>query len=264
MLKNIFKINKEKVVVKKNDTSSKPSWGPVIAITSTVAIYFLAQSIGALVLTIYGSIHHWNTAYINDWLNNSIYAQFTYSLIAEGFGIAILFAILKHYKSTFKTIGLGRPKIRDIYYVIGGFVAYFIALDVVTTFTKRVYNKLDLNQQQSVGFHSASGAALILVVISLVILPALAEELLFRGFLYTGLKKAIPVIWAGLLTSLLFAVPHLFESASGGLLWVAGLDTFVLSCVLVYLREKTGSLWASIGLHALKNSLAFLALFVFR
>ena len=33
--------------------------------------------------------------------------------------------------------------------------------------------------------------------------------------------------------------------------------------VLIYLREKTGSLWASITLHACKNGVAFAALFVF-
>jgi membrane protease YdiL (CAAX protease family) len=34
--------------------------------------------------------------------------------------------------------------------------------------------------------------------------------------------------------------------------------------VLAYLREKTGSLWPPIGLHALKNFVAFMALFVFK
>jgi len=48
------------------------------------------------------------------------------------------------------------------------------------------------------------------------------------------------------------------------LLWVAGIDTFILSLVLIYLREKTDSLYASIGLHMLKNTIAFLGLFVFK
>ena len=39
------------------------------------------------------------------------------------------------------------------------------------------------------------------------------------------------------------------------------LDTFILSLVLIYLREKTGGLWASITLHAFKNGVAFVALF---
>ena len=66
---------------------------------------------------------------------------------------------------------------------------------------------------------------------------------------------------SALATSALFATPHLFESGSGGLLWIAGLDTFVLSLVLCYLRERTGRLWAGVGVHMLKNSIAFVSLY---
>ena len=57
-------------------------------------------------------------------------------------------------------------------------------------------------------------------------------------------------------------LPHLFESSSG-ILWVAGLDTFILSMVLVFVREKTDSLYASMGIHMVKNFLAFASLFLF-
>jgi membrane protease YdiL (CAAX protease family) len=72
----------------------------------------------------------------------------------------------------------------------------------------------------------------------------------------------MPFIRAALLTSALFAVPHLLEG-NGSLLWIGGMDTFVLSLALCYLREKTGSLWAPVALHMLKNGVAYLALFVF-
>jgi membrane protease YdiL (CAAX protease family) len=84
-----------------------------------------------------------------------------------------------------------------------------------------------------------------------------------RGFLYSTLKKALPTAGAVILTSLLFAGAHLPEGGAAGPLYIAALDTFVLSLILIYLREKTGSLWASITLHACKNGVAFLALFVF-
>jgi len=261
MLKNILKSIKK---ISKTGDKQTASWGPLVGIGVTVAIYFAAQALAVMVLTYYGTLHHWNTQRIDDWLNGSVNAQFAYSVMAEGLGLVILFLILKKYKTSFKAIGVRKPKFKDIYYVIGGFFVYFTALYVATELIKKVYHNLDLNQQQAIGFQSASGFGLVLVAISLVILPAIVEELLFRGFLFTGLKKAFPIVWAGLFTSILFAIPHLFESTGGGLLWVAGSDTFILSCVLVYLREKTGTIWASIGLHALKNTLAFLALFVFR
>jgi membrane protease YdiL (CAAX protease family) len=85
---------------------------------------------------------------------------------------------------------------------------------------------------------------------------------MMRGFLYSSLKKAMPVGLAAVSVSLLFAAAHLPEGGAAGPLYIAAIDTFILSLVLVYLREKTGSLWASITLHALKNGIAFVALFV--
>ncbi len=105
-------------------------------------------------------------------------------------------------------------------------------------------------------------AALALTFISLVILPPLAEEIMVRGFLYSTLKKAMRPIGAVILTSALFAAAHLPEGGAAGPLYIAALDTFILSLVLIYLREKTGGLWASITLHASKNGIAFLLLFV--
>jgi membrane protease YdiL (CAAX protease family) len=104
--------------------------------------------------------------------------------------------------------------------------------------------------------------ALTLTFVSLVILPPITEEILVRGFLYSSLKKALPLIWAALLTSAMFAIAHLPEGGASGPLYIAALDTFVLSLVLIYLREKTGGLWASITLHAIKNGVAFAALFI--
>ena len=101
--------------------------------------------------------------------------------------------------------------------------------------------------------------------ISLVVLPPIVEEILVRGFLYTSLRKYLPRIWAVIIASALFAAAHLPEGNSGaGLLWVAAVDTFILSAVLIYLREKTDKLWASMMVHGMKNGIAFLSLFVFR
>ena len=69
-------------------------------------------------------------------------------------------------------------------------------------------------------------------------------------------------MWGAVIgTSLLFAAGHLAEGGSAGLLYIAAIDTFSLSLVLIYLREKTDGLWASMTLHALKNGIAFVALF---
>ncbi len=142
---------------------------------------------------------------------------------------------------------------------------YFIAFLVVVALVTRFVPGFDIGQEQDVGFKDVSGSAqLIMSFVGLVILPPIVEEIMARGLIYSSLRKAMPVLIAAILTSALFALPHMFESATGGLLYIAGLDTFILSMFLVYLREKTGALWASMLLHAIKNGVAFMALFIFK
>jgi membrane protease YdiL (CAAX protease family) len=72
---------------------------------------------------------------------------------------------------------------------------------------------------------------------------------------YKALRQEYSFWVSAILTSLAFAVVHMQVNV--------GIDVFVLSLFLCYLRERTGSLWAPIILHGIKNGLAFLLLFVF-
>ena len=141
-----------------------------------------------------------------------------------------------------------------VYYVL-----YLLTVGLVSHFVP----SLNVNQHQDIGFTNVHGfAPLLFTFISLVILPPITEEIMVRGFLYSSLKKGMPTIAAVIVTSAIFASAHLPEGGAAGPLYIAALDTFVLSLVLIFLREKTGSLWASITLHAFKNGVAFVALFV--
>ena len=73
----------------------------------------------------------------------------------------------------------------------------------------------------------------------------------------------MPKIVAALITSIIFATAHLEFGEGAPLLWVAAIDTFVLSLALVYVRERTGRLWGSMGVHALKNTVAFVSIYIF-
>src|SRR5690606_18538260 len=122
---------------------------------------------------------------------------------------------------------------------------------------------IDFEQNQQIGFETAKTAAqLALVFVSLVVIPPIVEEILFRGFLYKGLRTKWPKWLSTLVVSVLFAIAHLQFGSGAPLLWVAAIDTFALSLVLVYLREKTNGLSAPILLHAFKNAIAFTLLFI--
>lgn len=239
-------------------------WNPVVAVLVVVAIYFASQVIGGLLVSVYPFLKHWSEARANDWLNNSVGAQFVYIVLAEGLTLGLLWMFLSRYKWTFRQLGLLRPKLIDIFYTLGGLVVYFAAYLVLLSVATQLVPSLNVNQQQQVGFQTASGLSqLALTAVSLVILPPLVEEILVRGFLYSSLRKHLSKLVAALITSVIFASAHLQWGSGAPLLWVAAIDTFTLSLVLCYLREKTGRLAAGMGVHALKNAIAFATLFIF-
>ena len=77
-----------------------------------------------------------------------------------------------------------------------------------------------------------------------------------------GLRTNLPVVPAAIITSILFGAAHLQFGSDKPLLWIAAMDTFALSMVLVWMRVKTQNLWAPITLHMLKNTVAFVLLFI--
>jgi membrane protease YdiL (CAAX protease family) len=253
---------KDDKLIDPKPTDSGITWGAWSAIGVVVAVFLVAQLVAEEVLLIYPRLQGWSQGVANNWLQNSVYAQFFYVLLAETLTVSIIFLFIYWRKGKLSSIGLKRPKIMDLPYALSGLAVYY-PIYIVAALTAAWLLKVNLNQTQSIGFNgSYSGWQLAVVFVSLVILPPIAEEIMFRGFLFSGLKKKLPVIWAALFTSLLFAVPHLLESGSGGLLWIAGIDTFILSMVLCWLRQKTDRLYAGMGLHALKNFIAFATLYL--
>ncbi|MDB5164377.1 MAG: hypothetical protein JWL89_3 [Candidatus Saccharibacteria bacterium] len=238
-------------------------WNPWLGVLFTVIVFYVGQVIAFFLIYLYPVSRHWTTTRATDWLSGSVNGQFAYILVAETLSIGAIYAFLRHYKVGFAAIGLKRPRWRDLGYGLTAVPVYLVLYLLTVGVVSHFVPSLNINQTQEIGFNNVQGTLpLILTFISLAVLPPIAEEIMVRGFLYGSLKKALPLIWAILTTSALFASAHLPEGGAAGPLYIAALDTFVLSLILIYLREKTGSLWASITLHAIKNSIAFVALFV--
>jgi membrane protease YdiL (CAAX protease family) len=254
----------EQEVAEVKKQSNLVTWGPVAAVVVTVLVYFGAQLFGSILISAYVRLRGWDHATYTAW-SEGVVVQFVYIAMVEGATLWLLWRFLKHRHATFKTIGLLKPKLRDIGYALAGFAMYLPLLILVTLVIKLWAPQLDINQTQQIGFSNVSNTfQLCLVFLSLVVMPPFVEEVLVRGFLYSGLKSRLPKITAILLTSVIFAVAHLQIGSGTSLVWSAALDTFILSLILIYLREVTGSLWASIGLHMIKNMIAFSVLFLFK
>jgi len=80
-----------------------------------------------------------------------------------------------------------------------------------------------------------------------IVLAPVFEEIVFRGFLFKGLRESKAGKWGAIITTtVLFAVIHIFNA----------IPILVVGFLLGLAREKTGSIYVPIAMHMLNNSIA--------
>jgi hypothetical protein len=183
-------------------------------------------------------------------------------LVSNGaiYALAVMFVLLpllirKKGGEIRKLLGLDKnPALRGLAWALTAFAVYFWVTIVVSLLVSFIPG-FNSEQEQNVGFNDVTTVSeYIMAFVGLVILPPIFEEVLFRGYLFGRLRRYIGFWFSTIVTSIAFGLVH------GQ--WNVGVDTFVLSIFLCFLREYTGSLWAPMLLHALKNGLAYFFLFI--
>ena len=109
---------------------------------------------------------------------------------------------------------------------------------------------VDAAEPQTLGYQNLiSGSDRVIAYFGLAIIAPIAEEVIFRGWLYGKIRKKIPLIPSIVLVSILFGFLH------GQ--WNVSLTVGILSVVNCLEREITGTIYAGILTHIIQNSLAF-------
>lgn len=234
----------------------------ITSMLMTAVIFWAPQVILAVLLSIVAVAVSANMQTLSDWLG-STWGNFSMSLLVYGLMPVIMWLFVRKLRTPWRDYGIRRVStLQTLTYAACGIVIYYVTLVVALALASGA-GLIDMNQQQDIGFsRDTSGPLLILVFLGLVVLPALVEELLFRGFLFTRLRRILPFWWTTLIVSVVFGALHLQLGAGSSPLWSVMIDTAVLSVVLCYAREKTGSIWAGVLMHGLKNGVAFVALFL--
>lgn len=232
---------------------------PWLVVLITLAIFFVSQFAAALLTGLSLAVFQPDTS-ITQLLDQSAPIQFFYVLLAEGLVLGLTLLIVKKWRQLgLAAIGLGRlPRWPDFTKALGG-AAVFYGLLILSSILITVFVPgLDTDETQNIGFDALNSSLdTLLAFTALVVLPPIGEEVLMRGYLYSGLRARMRFVPAMLVTSLLFGMAHLLSGTSDAPLWIAGINTFLLSLVLVFLRERTGALYAPILVHAANNLIAF-------
>jgi membrane protease YdiL (CAAX protease family) len=219
----------------------------------TGAMFFLAQVAVSLVALFF--IKQFNLV-INENVAQTV-------IMAISYVVAIVLIILPPWyfmKSKVGKDGLGLrglPTWTDILLAPIGYIASMVATMAVLLVIQAFVPSFNLQETQDVGFRMESlysNADKMVAFAALVILAPIAEELIFRGYLYGKLRTRLSAIPAIILVSVLFGFMH------GQ--WNVGVVVGVMSIFLCIARELTGTIYAGILMHMIRNGLAFYLLYI--
>lgn len=217
------------------------------------ASFILANIIAVAVLSVLEATHIYTPA-TSSAIYNTVLATAIY-VMTLGITLGVPWLLQRRFTGR-SDLGLTRlPTWMDITLAPAGAIVYLLVSSSFIVLFTSIFPQIDAQQAQDVGFQNlANQSQYLLAFVTLVVLAPFAEEILFRGYLYGKLKKHAPIWAAMLITGALFAAAH------GQ--WNVAIDTFALSLVMTSLREMTGSIWAGVMLHMMKNGLAFYLLFI--
>lgn len=160
------------------------------------------------------------------------------------------------YKNSRNELGLyGLPTWIDLLLGPVGLFVAMIGAGILLFVAQKLLPGVNWEEEQNVGFNMLFGVRDYLVAFfALVVAAPFCEEVLFRGWLYGKLRGRMSALPAILITSIAFGVAHMQ--------WNVGVTVFVMSIVMCLLRELTGTIYAGLVVHILKNALAFYMLYV--
>lgn len=262
----------EQLAGKSSTSETKPvtpahvaPWGPVASILYGLGVAFIGGSILAgIIVTAILSMLGMTSQGITDWYSGA-FGGLIYSLIGAVCTAGLIAWYIRIRKGSLSDIGLVAFKWRQLRTAIGGIIIYLIVYISAASVLQALVPAFNLDQKQELGFTTPQGSLqLTAIFVALVIIPPLIEELVFRGFIFSGFRRRFGIWMTAVMTSALFAVGHLQFGNGAPLLWSAATDTFILSMVMCYVRERTGSIVPTIIMHMLKNALAFYYLYVFK
>lgn len=217
-----------------------PGWRPWQALIATLLIFTFSQLIIGLLLAASGV----------DLDNLSTSTNIGLGVAAGSLSIVLTLWFAGWFGAKpRRALGLVKPK-QNIWPLLGlALLAFVVISSLLSLAVDSLWPSFEAEQEQDIGLGSINGSWQYLATfVLLVVVAPISEELIFRGVLFAGWrgKGFVP---AALVSSVLFGLAHWQPNVA--------LATAVLGWLLAYLYEKTGSLWAPIGLHAAKNALAF-------
>jgi membrane protease YdiL (CAAX protease family) len=151
-------------------------------------------------------------------------------------------------RATFADLGLRRPRGEFIGATLLTYFGYLGCAIVVAALLAPEQEDVTRELGVDEGAFAAIAAGVLIIGVA-----PFTEEVFFRGFMFAGMRRALPFVFAALIPSVIWGLFHYTGPGSWGV--VVQLSIFGLW--LSWLYERTGSIWPPIAVHAVNNAVAF-------
>jgi membrane protease YdiL (CAAX protease family) len=232
----IFLFNGKKILPDKIREKKSVPWGIPDILRVSIIVMFSGYALGAI---------HFNM----DINLRMILSTFFIDVIA---GAAILYFILVKYRGKISSLGI---TFKGFYKnVLSGIIAYAFVLPILIVvlilsvlFLDKIGYKAPPQPVFDMFLEEKRSNVILFLTIFVSVLGPVIEEIFFRGFLYSAVKKRFGVFAGVLLSAALFSMLHANI--------LGFLPIMILGVLMAFLYEATGSLVASISVHILHNSI---------
>lgn len=151
-------------------------------------------------------------------------------------------------KESFK---LNRFSLLKFYSLVPLYIGVYIVANAIINLLVNIFPNIATTYEAYSGLLSFNNIWLAILIVAL--LPAIFEELLFRGVVFNSFKKRYNLIIGILVSAIIFGVYHMNI--------VQGVFAFILGLFLAYSYHKTNSLFVPIIFHFINNFIATLMSF---
>lgn len=209
-----------------------------------------------LILVARGLSPYWPLAhsFLSGLLSGDINAQFVEVVLDALAGFGAIWYYLRRYNVSWQAVGWRKFNIIKAFGILALiFLAFTIGVNLLLALVSVLVPAFNANQTQVNDFTgSAASSHQLIALLAVVVIPAIIEETVFRGFIFPAIAGRFGLIIGALGSSVLFGLAHLQANIS--------IYTFLLGLLLCFMYVKLRSIFPGMALHMLNNYLAFLAL----
>jgi hypothetical protein len=213
-------------------------WPPWLGFAALGVVIVVSTVLAGIVFSVSGADPDETPAWLD--LTSAVILQGT--LLAAALGAAMLFGKVHPWQFGLRPT----PFWRALGWAALGLVVFYISAAIWVA----VIGAPEQSTAEDIGAEE-SDLALYAAGFMFIFIAPVAEEIFFRGLFYGSLRTRLPTGWAALICGVVFGAIHFGTGASAVPILI------VLGIIFCLVREKTGSLYPCIGMHALNNTFAY-------